>query len=80
MAMVPFLVSPIESNAAFERSKALDEWYGPLSLTLTTTLFPEIKLVTFTSVPKGSVLLAAINSLLIKIYPLDVFLPLNLSW
>ena len=80
MATVPFLVSAIELKAAFERSKALDEWYGPLSFTRTTTLFPEIRFVIFTSVPKGSVLFAAVSSLLLKISPLAVFLPLNLSW
>ena len=43
IGMVPECTLPMALNAAFDKSKALAEWKGPLSLTFTTTVFPDFK-------------------------------------
>ena len=66
-------------KARFDKSISLDFTNGPLSVISTTTDFPFFSLVTFTFVPKGSFLCAAVYLLLSNLLPLEVFFPLNLS-
>ena len=73
------LLEAISINARFERSISLDLTNGPLSVISTITDFPFFSLVTFTFVPKGSFLCAAVYLLLSNFLPLVVRLPLNLS-
>ena len=50
---------------------------GPLSLMRTTVVLPVSRSVTFTMVPKGRLLCAAVIRLVSKISPLEVVLPWN---
>src|SRR3954452_9225105 len=66
---------PTASAAAFERSMTRPWAYGPRSLMRTTTERPVRSLVTRTLAPNGSVLWAAVRSLVLNRSPLAVRLP-----
>src|SRR3954470_18077733 len=66
---------PTASAAAFERSMTRLWAYGPRSLIRTTTDLPVRSLVTWTLVPTGKVLCAAVRARVLNRSPLAVFLP-----
>ena len=73
------LFEAISIKAHFDKSISLDLTKGPLSVISTITHFPFFSFVTFTFVPKGSFLCAAVYLLLSNLAPLAVLFPLNLS-
>ena len=60
-------------KADFDRSITRPRTKGPRSLMVTTTLFPLLVLVTFTTEPKGSFLWAAVLRSCRYGWPLAVF-------
>ncbi len=76
---IPVPNIPIDDAAALLKSMILPVTNGPLSFTRTITDFPFAVLVTLTIVPKESFLCAAVNFELLKVSPLAVAWPFNLS-
>ena len=75
----PWFTNPSFSAADLERSITRFSTYGPRSLITTSTSSLLARLVTFTRVPKGRLLCAAVSLPCLYFSPLAVGLPSNLS-